>query len=111
MLSTLGHEFITRSSFYVITCFPEQLPVWRIGTRGGSGAISDALQIQVIFDEIIKIAISVTIIAHIVLLVVLHYKKAYGASAELISSNDHKFLHAKYCVNWLCKSSFTTYGK
>ena len=44
------------------------LPVWRIGTRGGSGAISDALRIQVIFDEIIKIAISVvTIIAHIIL--------------------------------------------
>jgi hypothetical protein len=87
MMMMLSWIHLTRSPFYVITTtwpasrVEQQLSscggsrsVW---TRGGSGGISrmlhkmqTALQIQVIFDEFIKIAISFTVIAvHIVLLV------------------------------------------
>ena len=52
---------------------------WRIRSHLRC-TMQNALQIQVIFDEIIKIAISVTIIAHIVLLVVLHYKSIWCVS-------------------------------
>ena len=51
---------------------------WRIRSHLRC-TMQNALQIQVIFDEIIKIAISVTIIAHIVLLV-LHYKSIWCVS-------------------------------
>ena len=56
MMMMVSWIHLTRSSFYVITtCFP----------RGAACTMQTALQIQVIFDEIIKIAISVTVIAHI----------------------------------------------
>ena len=92
--------------------------VWRIGrtTRGGSGAISDGCTAKTsyIWWNHKDCHFFCRHILYCTLLVVLHYKSTWCVSRVVdFVTYEHTCIHAKHCVNWFFKSSFTQgmYGK